>query len=143
MGKGNRNRAARAAFKAGKSVTKAPTPPARLKVFLDDLRSVRQVFPSDLDGWTICRNPHEFYKLINSTPISQIAYIAFDHDLGVGWRENGHTCATWVEEKLHEQRPETLPDMSCHSDNPSGARNIRLAIRAMEEWHEKMLRGEA
>lgn len=99
-----------------------------MKLFLDDIRDVQNVYGDKNTGWVIVRTFEEFKSAITKNYESTGEYpemISFDHDLGVN--ETGYDCAKWFVDyymdngKLNSR----IPDILIHSWNPVGAKNIR------------------
>jgi len=67
-----------------------------------------------------------------------IARISLDHDLGPFEFEgkNGYTVAKFIEQAAFRGELQEIPRMFCHSQSPSGKRNILLAFRKAECFWE-------
>lgn len=99
----------------------------RYKLFIDDQR----VPVDDSDEWRIVRSSDEARRLVISTGVP--CFISFDHDLGgedtamvfVDWLINAHL------DGIIQNFPEAF---DVHSQNPIGARNIRMKMQAYMVW---------
>lgn len=63
----------------------------------------------------------------------KVVTCSLDHDLGDG-NGTGYDVAKWIEQQAHAGM---LPKIRCkvHSQNPAGARNIKLALQsAYKAW---------
>lgn len=123
-----------------------------MKLFLDDVREPREIFPDVDIEWTVVRNYAEFtesiikhYDKTNQLP----AFVSFDHDLAIehytslggevwtgsdqqykGLRERtGYDCAKWLVMFCGENDLR-FPAWHVHSFNPVGAENIKRLITA-------------
>jgi len=118
------------------------------KLFLDDERIPRTIYPEDPVGWVVIRSYSEFVKIIEGTGLPKI--LSFDHDLAEEhydpaiWRDGnpvpydtykektGYDCAKWLISKEHDLRN---IDIRVHSYNPVGAKNIRMLL---ENWNKHL-----
>jgi hypothetical protein len=113
------------------------------KLFLDDVREIRQIYPhTDLNEWILVKNYDEFVNCIkkNGMPIK----INFDHDLGLEHyvtgnpnydkykEKTGYDCAKWLVEYCMNNNLE-FPDYQVHSMNPIGRENIRSYIESYKK----------
>lgn len=122
------------------------------KLFLDDLRGVRDVFPhAGLYEWIIARNYSEFIEIIQKRGLP--FFVSFDHDLsiehyrpsmynpdnhytqyytnGTFKEKTGYHAAVWlVEHCMNNNLP--LPKWNVHSANPVGTANIESYLTSYE-----------
>jgi hypothetical protein len=96
-------------------------------IYLDDLRT-----PID-KKWIIVRTYSDFVKAVKKHGLDNISKISFDHDLNDfagGSEKTGKSAADWLvgyhmdlcDEKVISG--EEFPEITVHSDNPVGAKNI-------------------
>jgi hypothetical protein len=93
------------------------------RIFLDDIRDVRWVYPDDSHNWHICRSFNEFIDTITSLGFPDM--VSFDHDLGENVPTGMDAAKHLVELDLNTG---DMPDKffyTVHSANPVGAANIR------------------
>lgn len=118
------------------------------KLFLDDLREIRRVYPrTDTNEWILVKNYNEFISCIkkNGLPF----YLSLDHDLadehyresmynkdghytsyytdGTFKEKTGYDCAKWLCEYCMEHDLD-FPEYQVHSMNPIGSENIRSYV---------------
>jgi hypothetical protein len=122
------------------------------KLFLDDVREIRQVFDiADLSGWLVVKNYQEFVKAIEDNGMP--TFISFDHDLadehyrpsmynsdghysayysdGTFKEKTGYDCAKWLIEYCINKNV-GLPTCNVHSANPIGRKNIISILQSYE-----------
>lgn len=109
-----------------------------LDIWLDDLRDPKDPEIQKRYGakpWmTWVKTAQEAIDLLAT---GKVRSISFDHDLGSGG--DGYEVAKFLEERAFQG---TLPSVqwAVHSDNPEGARYIRLAMgNARRYWDSKGL----
>lgn len=111
----------------------------KIGILLDDLRTmqmVKRVSYPKCEKLIIVRNHIDFVKCVvklTKDGFDDDWWIAFDHDLGIfdkkGLEINGLHCMKWLCRYLMRCKNVKLPYINSHSDNPSGAENIRLYWR--------------
>lgn len=122
------------------------------KLFLDDLREIRQVYRlADTREWILVKNYTEFVNCVkkNGLPL----YLSLDHDLadehyrpsmynpdkhytqyytdGTFKEKTGYDCAKWLCDYCLDNNL-NFPDYQVHSMNPVGAENIRGYIESFK-----------
>jgi hypothetical protein len=109
-----------------------------MKIFLDDLceNERKNLIP---EGYVGAKNFLEFKALIESALSNneKIEGISFDNDLGEGEVE-GWEIARWITEKY----PEIFagnPELSIHSANPSGRKNIEHYLNLGLLHHKELI----
>ena len=109
------------------------------KLFLDDLREIRQVYRlADTREWILVKNYTEFVNCVkkNGLPL----YLSLDHDLadehyhtdGTFKEKTGYDCAKWLCDYCLDNNL-NFPDYQVHSMNPIGAENIRGYIKSFKK----------
>lgn len=96
-----------------------------MKVYLDDIRQTPI-------GWVRTYTSTETIELLKSGKVTELS---LDHDLGL-YNETGYTVLLWIEEQVFLNRFKP-PKMYVHSANPSAAEKMRMAIKKIENIHEK------
>jgi hypothetical protein len=122
------------------------------KLFLDDIRGVRDVFPhARLYEWIVVKNYNEFVEVIQKKGLP--FFVSFDHDLSLEhdpcfepdgginsqkkipydeYKERtGYHAAKWLVEYCMDNNL-TLPKWNVHSANPVGAGNIESYLTSYE-----------
>jgi hypothetical protein len=122
------------------------------KLFLDDVRSITDVYDNDKD-FIIVKNYEEFISWINSNGLPD--FISFDHDLAdehynIGidlyiedkpldyslYKEKtGMECAKWLINYCLDNNLK-LPDFKVHSANPAGRDNILSILTNFKKFQE-------
>lgn len=93
-----------------------------MKVFFDDLRD-----PPD-NTWMVSRSFDHAIRLLSTIVAT---HISLDHDMGEGER-SGYELLCWIEERVFvDGWP--MPEITVHSQNPSGRAKMELTIRRMKE----------
>lgn len=94
-----------------------------IKLFLDDVREVRDVYPDDDPaGWMVCRSARTAQEAVSR---AWPDHVSFDHDLGDGV-PTGMDFAKWlIELDLDTGGMPAGFTFRVHSANPPGAANIR------------------
>lgn len=90
------------------------------KLFIDDER-----YPSgNIDEWVITRSSEETIRIVSEKGMPN--FISFDHDLG--GEDTSIQFIKWLENKLLDEELKFPVDFDfyVHSQNPIGAKNIRL-----------------
>ncbi len=106
------------------------------KLFLDDIREVKQVHPlANLNEWIVVKNYNEFVNCINTNGMP--IFLSLDHDLaeehyGANPRSDfkektGYHCAKWLIEKCMNEDT-NFPHYVVHSMNPVGKMNITSLV---------------
>lgn len=117
-----------------------------MKIFLDDIRKVTDIFPSEIpSNWVVCKSYESFVSAISEGVATgeTLEFVSFDHDLSdehyaqvvdVGnidydmFREKtGLDCARWLIQLCMDTNID-FPAYHVHSFNPVGANNIRQEI---------------
>ena len=95
-----------------------------MKIWLDDLREAPE-------GYVWVKNYEKFYYFLTQSA-AKIEHISFDHDLGDNV-PTGYDCAKLIEIGAYEG---SIPRLTwnIHSANPSGEKNIRLALEQAENF---------
>ncbi len=99
-------------------------PPKGIFLWLDDVR------PMPGDYTHHAKTASQALALLRT---GEVIEMSLDHDLGKT-DETGYDVAKWIEEQAHAG---TLKPIRCkvHSQNPAGARNIRMALQsAYRAW---------
>lgn len=132
------------------------------KLFLDDLREIRQVYRlADTREWILVKNYTEFVNCVkkNGLPL----YLSLDHDLadehyrpsmynpdkhytqyytdGTFKEKTGYDCAKWLCDYCLDNNL-NFPDYQVHSMNPIGAENIRGYIESFKKNSPKYFHEE-
>jgi len=97
-----------------------------MKLWIDDVR-----LPPD-DSWELYASNFNDARVMLVEFRTQITHVSFDHDLGE--RLTGYDIAKFIEygAYLGVMPPFTW---TIHSDNPAGAKKIRMAmVKAAEFW---------
>lgn len=98
----------------------------KLKLFLDDLRSVEMIYDkTEADSFDIVRTYDDFVMYIKSNGLPD--FISFDNDLGLDANEevapDGYACAKWL---VYESGLDLSNlKFKVHSANPVAAEQIR------------------
>lgn len=112
-----------------------------MKLFLDDVRTVRHVYDFTLNeiyldtDWVTVRTYDDFCEYIKNNPIPEV--VSFDHDLSEEHYEHlenpipyneymektGYDCAKFLINYCLENNKE-IPTNLIHSKNPAGKANI-------------------
>ena len=87
-----------------------------IKVYLDDERETPV-------GWQRVYTYEECIELLDTEIVS---HLSLDHDLGT--EKTGYDVAKWIEEKVYCNPKYNPPIITIHSTNPSGRKNIELAL---------------
>lgn len=93
------------------------------KLFLDDERDVRILYPNNHDEFLVARNLKEAIMLIDELGCPE--FVSFDHDLGVN--ETGYELAQFLIKLDLDMYGKFIPkmfDFHVHSANPVGRSNI-------------------
>jgi hypothetical protein len=124
------------------------------KLFLDDLREPRNVFPTTDDKeWVVVRNYDQFVATIESQGLPFI--ISFDHDLSLEHypfmepdggvsstriipydrytEKTGYHAAKYLTEYCFEKSLD-LPKYYIHTANPVGRENIKSILESYEKF---------
>ena len=99
-----------------------------IRIFLDDERDVKNIYPDNYTGWIVCSNVEKAKRLILNNPDEKFI-ISFDHDLGE--KQSGYDLAKWIEERVIN-REMIMPQWYIHSANPKGWEYIEMAMRSAE-----------
>jgi hypothetical protein len=118
------------------------------KLFLDDERSPRDIYPTTNNSeWVIVRSYNEFVRVIERDGLP--FQISFDHDLSFEHYPNretegqpidysqhtektGYACAMWLIDYCLRNGILELPACSVHSANPVGRRNIEQLLSSWD-----------
>lgn len=100
-------------------------------MLLDDERGPDHPRVQKIDReFVVCKNCFQAKKALENFGCPD--YIAFDHDLGVGYKETGHDFAKLLVEMDIESGGKYIPnnfEFHVHSMNPVGARNIYCLLK--------------
>jgi hypothetical protein len=92
------------------------------KLFLDDLRSIGQVYPGQTSQWIVCRSISDAIKEISNRGFPTV--VSFDHDLGDDVPTGLALAKYLVDRDLdYDDMPQDFK-YAVHSANPPGAANI-------------------
>ena len=95
-----------------------------IRLWLDDHRPM----PAHYTHWA--KTARQAIEILQT---GEVIECSLDHDLG-NQVETGYDVAKWIEEHAHDG---TLSKIRCrvHSQNPAGAKNIKLALQgAYRAW---------
>ena len=100
------------------------------KVYLDDERDPKG------EGWDVVRDYESFVDLILEKGLP--TKISFDHDLGEN-SLSGYDAAKWlIDYGLDNDIPVEEIDISVHSANPVGAKNIRGIFKSFKRFKKEV-----
>ena len=86
-------------------------------LFIDDLRELEYIKPTNPEEWKIARSSSEAIETVLKFGVPE--FISFDHDLG--WNDTSMIFVKW----WTEQFPVIpFPRYMIHSSNPIGAKNL-------------------
>jgi hypothetical protein len=95
-----------------------------IKVWLDDERKA----PS---GWIHFKTVPEIISFYEKNH-DKIIEMSLDHDLGEN-TPTGYDFVLWLEEKIHFNKYNNIPDIKVHSANPVGKKRMLQAISSIEK----------
>lgn len=102
--------------------------PMKVKIWLDDERPAPE-------GWTHVKTYEEFCAVVKDK-FSLIEEMSLDHDLGQD--KTGLHCLSWLLNEKISAGDYKLPDITVHSQNPVGRKNMLQAITSFHRWVELM-----
>lgn len=97
-----------------------------MKLFLDDERKTPE-------GWSRAYTAEEAIKFLTENK-GKVTAVSLDHDLGMN-SDSGYAVICWLEDQILNQNYRPIPNMYCHSSNPSGFAKI---ISAIHNIHNKL-----
>ena len=98
-----------------------------MKVFLDDKRLPKEVYPNELD-WELV---YTAWKAIQLLATGKVTEISLDHDLGENINGTGYDVVKWIEEQVFTNESFNVPIIKIHSANPVGRKNMEAAIESI------------
>lgn len=99
-----------------------------IKLWIDDCR------PAPDNSWTVAKNYWEAIEILQK---GNIVAVAFDHDLGSG-SPTGYDIANWLEEQVVKNGYRLPRNITIHTDNPTGRKNICAAIQSARRFQREM-----
>ena len=103
-----------------------------MKVFVDDIREIRYIYPYSLEEWTLVRTGEECIKLLQTGVVEELS---LDHDLGEGI--DGYDVIKWIEKEVYTNNFIPPQKIYCHSANPVGVKQIEMTIKKIKEFSQK------
>lgn len=95
-----------------------------MKVYLDDIRNPKS------EGWFVVRTAEEAIELLDRNVVT---HMSLDHDLGEGLK-TGYDVILYIEQKIRTDPNFVLPEISVHSANPVGVRNMLRALESIYNY---------
>lgn len=91
-----------------------------MKLYVDDVR----IAP---DGWAQAWNAKQAIKYLAH---GNVTHLSLDHDLGDPNKDTGYDIMNWIEQAVAFEVI-TLPEITFHTANPTGRKNMQAALDAI------------
>ncbi|MCX7592415.1 MAG: hypothetical protein N2235_01395 [Fischerella sp.] len=99
-------------------------------MFIDDERFP----PGNINEWVIVRSSREAVNYVTANGVPD--FISFDHDLGSD--DTAMEFVNWLINAHLDRTIQTFPSVfDVHSQNPIGARNIRVTMQRYIDFNEQ------
>lgn len=95
-----------------------------MKIYFDDIRLPTDTY--EKDDWVLVRTDIEFKQMVMDR-FESIEFISFDHDINCfenGREVTGYDCLKWLCEFIIDVDVDIHFDITSHSANPCGNKNI-------------------
>lgn len=101
-----------------------------MRIYLDDERTPPE-------GWILARSVPVLIHLLQTQ--KDVTHLSLDHDLGDG-EMTGYDFMRWLEAQVFNGVVKEIPEITFHSANPTGKRNMELALGSIQRRmnHERM-----
>ena len=97
-----------------------------MKLFVDDVRPAP-------DDWFLVTEIEPAITLLEAGIVTDLS---LDHDLGED-KQTGYDLMNWIEEQVHTNEYFKLPEISFHTSNPAGRKNMVAAYKSILKWVKK------